>query len=251
MDHTRRFSDRVENYVKYRPGYPRQIVALMEQAMGLTSSHAIADIGAGTGKLTELLLQHGYEVDAVEPNDPMREAAESLLGHYPGFRSIRGTAEASSLPDQCYDFIVAAQAFHWFDPSLARQEFRRILKPGGWVLLVWNERDLRSPFLQDYEQFLHDYADNYQYVVHRNMDEAQLQDFFHPHACAKASYNYEQTFDRRGLRGRYLSCSYAHAEQDPQYNTALEQLDRLFDQHQKDGRVRMLYQTNVYYGQWL
>src|SRR5689334_18081902 len=172
-DSTRRFSSRVENYVKYRPSYPPQVVELLANECGLTQVGAeridpqppapgsqppaslIADIGAGTGLLAELFLKRGYRVLGIEPNREMREARARLLAGYPHYTAIDGTAEASTLDDHSVDLITAGQAFHWFDRERARAEFARILRPSGWVALVWNERRIDStPFLADYERLL-------------------------------------------------------------------------------------------------
>src|ERR1019366_5901844 len=136
---TTRFSSRVENYIKYRPGYPQAIVDLLSARCGLTSASVIADVGSGTGILTELMLRNGNKVFAVEPNRDMREAAERLLSQHPNFISVEGTAEVTRLNDASVDLIVAGQSFHWFDRVKTRQEFLRVLKPGGWVALIWND----------------------------------------------------------------------------------------------------------------
>ena len=150
-----RFSDRVENYVRYRPSYPQEIIPLLQRETGLIPQHVIADVGSGTGISAELFLRAGSVVHAVEPNREMRAAAERLLAHFPNFHSVDGTAQATTLPDHGVDFIVAAQAFHWFNTPETRAEFSRILKPGGHIVLIWNERRLDStPFLQAFEQLL-------------------------------------------------------------------------------------------------
>ena len=137
---TSRFSDRVENYVRYRPGYPAEVLRTLNTACGLSPGHVVADIASGTGIWTRMLLENGNPVFGVEPNTVMREAGERLLATFPNFTSVAGTAEATTLPDQSVDFVTAAQAAHWFDRERARREFVRILKPGGWLVLLWNER---------------------------------------------------------------------------------------------------------------
>ena len=124
-DPTKRFSDRVENYVKYRPGYPPALLDCLRQVCGLTPAAVIADVGSGTGILSELFLKNGTPVFAVEPNDDMRQAAELRLGHYPNFASVAGTAETTMLSDRSVDLVTAGQAFHWFDVSQAKAEFAR------------------------------------------------------------------------------------------------------------------------------
>jgi ubiquinone/menaquinone biosynthesis C-methylase UbiE len=130
-DPTQRFSSRVENYVKYRPGYPPAILDLLRDKCGLTSASTVADIGSGTGILTGLLLKSGARVFGVEPNPDMRAAGERLLAGQANFTSLAGTAEATTLPAQSVGIITAGQAFHWFDREPTRREFQRILQPGG------------------------------------------------------------------------------------------------------------------------
>src|SRR5579863_1256797 len=112
---TTRFSDRVEDYVKYRPHYPKKILSYLQDRYAFGPGWVVADIGSGTGISTELFLRFGNNVFAVEPNLEMRSKAEELLAAHPGFRSVEGTAEATGLPGSSIDLIVAGQAFHWFD----------------------------------------------------------------------------------------------------------------------------------------
>ncbi|MEM6830334.1 MAG: methyltransferase domain-containing protein, partial [Bacteroidota bacterium] len=165
------------------------------------------------------------------------------------FQSIHGTAENTSLEADHYSHIIAGQAFHWFDPVLAKKEFQRILSPGGWVVLIWNERDTRSPFLNDYEAFLNIHAVNYAEVVHRNMDEKVFTAFYEPFSYEIKCLSNDQLFDFEGMLGRYQSSSYAYQEGDASFPQAKEALMRLFDKHAQDGTIKMEYQTNMYYGQ--
>ena len=162
---TNRFSARVDNYIRYRPGYPPQVLETLRKECGLTPIDVIADIASGTGIWTRMLVENGNPVYAVEPNLDMREAGERLLAGFPKLSSVDGTAEATTLPDASVDFVTAAQAAHWFDRMRARQEFSRILRPGGWLVLLWNEREVdTTPFLRDYEQLLLTYGTDYQQV---------------------------------------------------------------------------------------
>lgn len=194
-----RFSDRVDNYVRYRPHYPQEIIDVLRRETRLSSSSVIADVGSGTGISAELFLQAGCTVHGVEPNREMREAAERLLAAYPAFHSVNGTAEATTLPDHGVDLIVAAQAFHWFNTSATRAEFSRILKPDGHIVLIWNERKLdASPFLREYEALLLRFGTDYATVRHENIDATQLSYFFiGPHATH--TFLNEQRFDFTGL----------------------------------------------------
>jgi SAM-dependent methyltransferase len=248
-DPTTRFSDRVDHYVKFRPDYPPELLPFLEDAIGLTPRKVIADVGSGTGISTELLLKHGNIVHAVEPNPQMRAAAERRLAAYPDFHSHTGTASATGLADASIDLVTAFQAFHWFDPPAAKREFVRILKPGGWVVLVWNDRRTDStPFLRDYERLLIEYGTDYQRVRNANISPDVFDSLFAPHGYRTHALANEQVFDFEGLRGRLLSSSYAPGLSHPRHEPMLAELRRIFDRHQQEGRVRFIYDTRVYYG---
>ncbi len=243
-----RFSSRVENYIRYRPGYPAAIIALLKEECGLTPRAIVADIGSGTGKLSELFLKNGNEVLGIEPNAAMREAAERILETFSGFRSVDGTAEATSLASASVDFVTAGQAFHWFDPTKAKKEAARIIKPEGWAVLIWNERHLdTTPFLREYEQFLLRFGTDYQDVRHENAVEA-ISKFFAPEDVRLQSFANAQDFNFEGLMGRVLSSSYIPEPEHPNFESMLQSLKEIFDRHQIDGRIRFDYETRVYYG---
>ncbi|HVG28470.1 MAG TPA: methyltransferase domain-containing protein [Pyrinomonadaceae bacterium] len=243
-----RFNDRVANYVAYRPGYPAELIEFLRGELGLAPGATVADVGSGTGILSELLLKAGCAVVGVEPNDAMRAAAESRLKSYREFRSVKGTAEATTLGDASVGLVTAAQAFHWFDAEGARAEFRRILKPGGWVVLVWNMRRTDSTaFLRDYENLLREFGTDYAQVNCEQVSEERIAGFFAGGFGSKSFDNF-QSFDFEGLRGRLLSSSYVPLEGHPNFEPMLAALRRLFDAHQRGGRVRVDYDAKVYYG---
>lgn len=248
LDSTKRFSDRVENYVKYRPRYPQAILSYLAEQIGLTSDSLVADIGSGTGILTELFLRNGNPVFGVEPNEPMRSAAEELLAEYQHFTSLDGTAEATTLPNDSVDLIVAGQAFHWFDPPKARAEFARILKQGGHVALIWNSRLRESAFMQGYEELLFAYADDYKHIGERNVDDEVIAGFYAPQVATQHTLENEQRFDFDGLKGRALSSSYSPAPEHPRHEAFVEELQKLFDEYQEEGKVRIEYKTRIYWG---
>ncbi len=251
MDPTLRFSNRVENYVKYRPRYPLEVIETLQTECGLSSSWAIADVGSGTGVLTELFLQNGNPVFAVEPNREMREAAERLLKKYPGFRSMVGRAEATTLPDQSVDFVVVGQAFHWFSVPDSRREFFRILRPPGWAMVVWNERDYQTtPFLIAYDQLLQRYAPEYAREKHKNTYDSALADFFGVGGFTERTFQYRQHMDYAGLKGRMLSSSYTPEPGHPNHEPMLTELLRIYQAHQVNDHVTIEYITRMYYG-WL
>jgi len=246
---TRRFSSRVGNYVRYRPGYPSGVIDLLRKECGLTSSSVIADVASGTGIFTRMLLENRNRVFGVEPNSEMRKACEEFLGAYPHFTSVEGTAEDTSLTDHCVDLVTAAQAAHWFDRQKARSEFIRILKPGGWTVLLWNERRIDStPFLRDFEKLLLRYGTDYQSVRHERTTQ-EIETFFAPSPFQIRTFDYEQEFDYPALEGRLLSSSYTPQSDDVAYRPMLQRLREIFDAHQVSGRVAFEYNTLVYYGQ--
>lgn len=248
MDAKQRFSNRVEHYIKYRPSYPQAMFDCLDAEIALHPSWTIADIGAGTGILTELFLGRGNVVFAVEPNPEMRHAAERLLARYPNFHSVNATAENTSLQPASVDLVTAGQAFHWFDPDPARAEFQRILKPGGVVALVWNDRKTdSSPFLIAYDELLRKDALDYEQVNHRNVDDALLRRFFGPGGYRQAVFPNAQHFNWEGLRGRALSASYVPPEGHPRHQPFMDRLANLFQSHQHDGRVTIDYDTRLFY----
>lgn len=248
---TERFSSRVENYVRYRPGYPPEILEPLREECDLTADSIIADIGSGTGLLARIFLEYGTRVFGIEPNKEMREAGERLLQDCPKFMSLPGTAEDTSLPDKSVDFVTAGQAAHWFDRARARLEFRRILKPRGWAVLVWNDRATDStPFLREYEQLLQTYGTDYHEVRRVDMDMASgVASFFAPNPVRTRTFANRQEFDFEGLRGRLLSSSYAPQEDHPNHQPMMLALRHLFDTYQTGGIVQFDYETHMYYGQ--
>lgn len=249
LDPTKRFSNRVENYVKYRPGYPGEIIGLLEKDCGLTSESLIADIGSGTGFLSELFLQNGNRVFGVEPNAEMRAAGEQLLAKFPNFTSVNATAEATTLPGHSIDFVTAGQAFHWFDRQRARREFERILKTDGWTVIVWNTFAVeRSHVVKGYDEVLLRYGTDYR-DVRREIEDANIESFFAPGVCQAARFDFQQTFDWASFKGRLLSASYAPQADESDHESMLRALRQVFDAHQRKGKVVFDYDTEVYYGQ--
>ncbi len=248
-DPKERFSNRVEFYAKYRPSYPEEIIDFMKSEMNLKDFSTIADIGCGTGLLTRLFLDNGNPVYGIEPNGEMRYAAERLLEHYARFHVLHGEAEKTPLASKSMDFIVAGQSFHWFDREKAGLEFKRILKPGGWVVLIWNTRKTdETEFLREYESLLDSYALDYHQVDHRKIDKQVLSRFFGERGYRQKLFINSQVLNYAGLEGRLLSSSYAPMAGHPNYAPMMSQLKQIFDTNQEAGKVQMLYDTEIYYG---
>jgi SAM-dependent methyltransferase len=247
-DNTQRFSNRVDNYVKYRPSYPKEIILFLAEEIGFTKNFVIADIGSGTGILSKIFLKNGNTVFGVEPNAPMRNKAEGLLKDYSNFKSTDSTAEQTTLQNESIDLITAAQAFHWFDVDKTKREFKRILKHNGFCCLIWNERLNNSGFLKAYEQLLKDYSTDYTKVDHKNVNDKKIEAFFSPNIVTKKSFSNKQVFDFDGLKGRLLSSSYTPDENHSKHNAMLEQLKNIFDSFNRNNQVQFDYETKVYLG---
>jgi SAM-dependent methyltransferase len=246
---TTRFSDRVDAYVRSRPGYPPAVLDLLRSECGLTAASVVADVGSGTGIFTKLLLDAGCSVFAVEPNASMRVAAERSLSGYPRFHGVSGRAEATGLPDRSIDLVTATQAFHWFDRAAAKAEFGRILRPAGQAAIVWNERlkDV-DRFHAEYEDLLEMWGTDYARVDHTRIEDSVLGEFFAPYPFRTARFENAQAFDFEGLKNRLLSSSYAPNLDSPSSPPMLAELERIFERHAQRGIVTMRYSTVIHHG---
>jgi len=239
----KRFSSRVENYIKYRPSYPLEIIEFLKGKKVLVEDTVIADIGSGTGILARVFLDKGNQVYGVEPNKDMREAAEKTLQGYTNFTSLEGAAESTGLEENCADLITAGQAFHWFDVEESKREFKRILKPNGNVALIWNNRGKAGAgFNSSYENFILKYGIDYKEV---RKNERNVDIFFN---YQKESFYNFQDLDFTSFRGRVLSSSYIPLVDNPIFPKMILELEGLFNQHQRDGIIRIEYDTEIYLG---
>lgn len=248
-DSTTRFSDKVDNYIKYRPHYPQEIITFLQNERIINKDSSAADIGSGTGISTELFLPHVKMVYGIEPNDEMRIAGEKLLSHFPNFVSIKATAEGTTLKNNSIDVIIAGQAFHWFDIEKSGNEFKRILKPDGYAVLMWNVRRLTgTPFLDDYEKLLLKFGTDYIKVRHENIgNEEKVKFYGGDHFITKLFYN-EQIFNYEGIEGRLLSSSYIPRKGEPGYDEMIKELGNIFNKHNEKGKITVIYDTEVYAG---
>lgn len=243
---TTRFSDRVDDYEKYRPGYPTEIISILQKQIDFDSKAVVADIGSGTGKLSELFLRKGNIVFGVEPNTEMRQAAELTFAGNPHFISVNGTAEQSTLKEKSIDLITCGQSFHWFDPDKTKTEFTRILEDNGHMLLIWNERNEKDAFMKKYDALLSDQVTEYQTAASKQVSIQKIKDFFHPRPLQYAVVDHFQSFDLGGLKGRLLSSSYCPKEGSI-YDALMSGLEILFDEFQQNGVVLFEYKTKMYY----
>jgi ubiquinone/menaquinone biosynthesis C-methylase UbiE len=249
LQSTARFSDRVDDYVRYRPDYPPALIEWLQREQGVDADWRVADIGAGTGISSKMFLDAGYRVTAVEPNAPMRAAAERWLQAYENFDAIDGKADATGLPDASVDLVTVAQAFHWFDEETTRREFARILRPRGLAAIWWNSRRLTgTPFLEGYEALLQKFSTDYASVAERYTDDARMRAWFGAGFRGSASFEHAQRLDFEALRGRLMSSSYAPQAGHPRHAPMLHALRELFDRCAEHGTVSFDYDTRIFAG---
>jgi SAM-dependent methyltransferase len=249
LQSTARFSDRVDDYVRYRPDYPAALIEWLQREQGVNRDWRVADVGAGTGISSKMLLDAGYCVTAVEPNAPMRAAAEQWLGENANFNIIDGQADATGLADVSVDLITVAQAFHWFDEETTRREFARILRPGGLAAIWWNSRRLvGTRFLEGYEALLQTYGTDYTSVAERYADDASMRTWFGAGFTGSARFDHAQRLDFDALRGRLMSSSYAPTDGHPHHVPMLKALRELFDACAEHGTISFDYDTRVFAG---
>jgi SAM-dependent methyltransferase len=246
-DTVERFSNRVDNYVKYRPNYPREIITHLAEHCGLTAETVIADVGCGPGMSSQMFLENGNRVYGVEPNDAMRAAAVDHVSGFPRFTPVKGTSDNTTLPDNSVGMITAAQAFHWFDPVRTRPEFKRIAKPGAYSVLIWNIRqEETTPFLIEYERFIADHSVDYHVVRHNNITDKEIGEFLGS-GFETVQFDNVQSFDFDGLLGRLASSSYMPPEGHESFGSMADSLKTLFAKHAQNDRIEILYDTKVYY----
>ena len=250
-DPTRRFSDRAEYYLRARPHYPQALLHFCRSDLELRPGDAIADVGSGTGLLSELFLPNGNPVFAIEPNPEMRQAAERLLSRFPNFHSRSASAESTGLPDESIQFVVAGTAFHWFDRNGAKLEFSRILTPGGYVLLVWNKRRREDDLNREYERIVRKYEIDPNHAARGLLsteDPAELREFFAPQTFQTRQFDNSQSLDLETLLARALSSSNLPLPGQPRCQEMLDELREVFARHARDGRVIQQYDTRLFFG---
>ena len=247
LNPTGRFSDRVGYYVKYRPRYARDAIEFFVQQAGLEPPDPIADVGSGTGILAEAFLGRGYTVYGVEPNAEMRAAGEDFLRGYDQFISIDGTAEQTTLDTGAVNAITCGQSFHWFDLSLTKKEFQRILQPGGLLGLLWNTwQHQDSPLVTAYRALMTEFGTEYNRVAHTRIGETDYQALFQSYE--RVAFPNPISYDLDALKGRALSSSYAPLPGHPNHAPMMTALDAFFAEFEKDGVVTFHYETEVFYG---
>lgn len=246
---TTRFSNKVKNYTKYRPDYPRDLILSLQNKYGLTKESIVADIGFGTGILTKHFLQNCKKVLGVEPNREMRKAGEKYLSKFSNFFSINGTAEKTGLEDSSVDFIAAAQAFHWFEPKKTRREFSRILKENGRVVLIWKTPKTKGDsFHMKFNNFIKNHSSDYLKVTYQDhhSEKKAVSHFLNPIGYSLEIFEDHQNFDLEGLLGRVSSLSYMPNEWDDGFFEVKSSLEKIFNEHARNGTVKISYTTKLY-----
>ena len=243
-----RFSDRVENYIKYRPHYPKEIISFLNNECGFDRNKIAADIGSGPGISCENFIANGNTVYAVEPNDEMRKAAEKIFSSSKNFISINGTAEATTLKNDSIDFIIAGQAFHWFDRDKCKIEFKRILKSEGYAILMWNEKTSSNDFMKSYYDLIEKYGTDYGKINHAIVtNDNVIGKFYSPGSFQKKIFVHTHALNYDGLEGRLLSSSYIPLEGES-FNKMIDELKNIFEKYNENGKVGMEYETRLFYG---
>jgi ubiquinone/menaquinone biosynthesis C-methylase UbiE len=245
-DNINKFSDKAENYAKFRLGYSSEILKFFDD-YGFNNNSIIADIGSGTGKLTKIFLENGNTVYAVEPNDNMRFMADSSLNGYEKYISINGSAENTTLQEEIIDFVVIGQAFHWFDAPKALNEFKRILKDGGVLVLIWYNRKTDTPFLVEYDNVLKNIP-AYKGSIHKALYSDEIIEEFYSKDYKKYTIETIQEFDYSELLGRSLSSSYSPKEGTQEYMNQCKLLEKIFKKYNKNGKVTFNYNMEIYIG---
>ncbi len=245
-----KFTGKSAVYEKSRPGYPAACYTYLMETAGLTTGSRVADVGAGTGLFSRGLLERGLTVYAVEPNEDMRREAERLLSEVPDWHSFSGTAEHTGLPGQCVELVTAAQAFHWFDPDVFREECRRILKPAGFTALVWNHRDAESPLVRENAAVCREYCPDFHgFSGGADHSQPRYADFFRGGLYETRRFSNDLFYTLEGFVGRNLSSSYAPRPGDGNYRPFIDAVTALFRRYEQNGRLRQPNVTVCHIGQ--
>ncbi|WP_407310091.1 class I SAM-dependent methyltransferase [Desulfosporosinus sp. SB140] len=250
MNSKEKFSNKVSDYVKYRPSYPKELIDYLINQVGFSQNTVIADIGAGTGKLTKLLADNVKFVYAVEPNDNMRSACNAYCKEYNNVAAIDGSAEDTGLHNHSIDFVTVAQAFHWFDRNKSRIEFQRILKPKGKVVLVWNSKVTENALIKENDEFFRRVCPDFKgFSGGINIAPQAFADFFKHGLCEHRLFGNDSLLKLEEYVGGSLSSSYAPSESDENYEEFIAGLKRLFEKYSSNGKILLPNKTHVYIGE--
>lgn len=248
-NNTSKFTGKAAIYSKYRSNYPNECIQDIVKEVSADKNIMIADIGAGTGKLTKQFLEKGIKVIAVEPNKDMLEVAIKDLSKYNElFEYKQEPAENTSIKSNSIDIITVAQAFHWFDKDKFKSECKRILKPNGIIAIMWNfidyKQELESKIIETHKQYT---------SLTFNASEEEQRDndiinFFGEDNYKFKIYKNNYIEDKEQFLGRQLSMSYALNENDDKYDEYVAEFNKLFAKYSKDGVIEVHNNTYCYVG---
>jgi SAM-dependent methyltransferase len=239
------FGRAVEAYERGRPAYPLEAVAWLVDALRIGPGTTVVDVGAGTGKFTAQLVPTGATIVAVEPIDAMRE---TLSANLPTVAAVPGTAEALPLETASANAIVAAQAFHWFNVPRAAAEFHRVLRPGGRLGVIWNERDTSVDWARELDAIVEPYRREGPHP--RLQREVELGDRFGP--LQHAIFSHAHVVNLATLRDRVASMSFVAVLPDNERTQVLDRVAALVARHPATaGRAafELPYRTNAWWAE--
>ncbi len=247
MDSRKKFSGKAEVYQESRPRYPQALYQYFRKHFLMGEGAAVADIGSGTGILTKELLKMGCVVYGVEPNDDMRRTAEKQLASYDGYTSIAAAAEHTTLPDHSMDFVIAAQAFHWFNVAQFHKECYRILKPNAMVALVWNFRDETADIMLENKKICEKYCKDFHGFsggIHNRLEKV---DCFFDGDYQTICFQNPVYYTKEQFIKRNLSSSFSIGSGEDNFDDYCCELANLFDVFSQKETVCILYQTVCYF----
>jgi len=242
------FKEKAADYTASRPDYPAAFFETLKTICPPQEDTTVADIGSGTGILTEALLRSGYRVTAIEPNTEMRQMSDLRLGQLPGYRSLAGSAENTSLPSASVHLITAAQAFHWFDIARARTEFLRVLTPNGQVALIWNDRLPDDPLHVALNEIFKECGGDKRNALLTREDNSDVPRFFGSTTPQQFTWPHAHHLEREGLLSLAFSRSYFPGRQTPAGLAATDRLSQIFDRLATNGTVTVPYRTTAFIG---
>ncbi len=248
MGNTELFSGKSQQYAKGRPSYSAALMEYLFTVVGVRAKTQVADIGAGTGIFSRLLLERGCDVVCVEPNVDMRSVAVDALEGFSSASFSEGSAEATGLEDASVDFITVAQAFHWFDVDLFKKESRRILKPHGKALLVWNMRDTQSVFSMEQHSIFSRYCKSFKGFSGGKMSDDTLISEYFSGCYTYAEFDNPVVYSKSTFINRCLSSSYSLRSGDVHFAEYIGELEQLFDRFSKEGTLVVSEKSVVYWG---
>ena len=249
MNNPDKFTNKVNDYVKFRPSYPKEFIDYLHITLGMSGESVVADVGAGTGILTKLISPISGTVFAVEPNKNMRTACIEYCEGLGNITCVDGSAENTKLKDNCLDFITVAQAFHWFDADKTKMEFKRILKPTGKVILVWNSRVPENEMHMENDEICRRLCPEFKgFSGSSKAEDERYISFFENSECERTIFKNDRVLTLDQFIGGSLSASYSPNVDDLQYDDFVGSLKNLFHKYSVNGKLLVPNNTRSYAG---